>query len=217
MKFRSVYASKRGHGFSRVDLVAVVLVCVVLGGPLLLSAMSRYESRLKQIGCVNNLKDLGLGFKTWALDHGDKFPMPMDEAKAKQENRANEVEAYRCFELLSNELAAPKILVCPADTRRPAENLDAVSNSNLSYFVGIDGEDANPQMLLMGDRNLTNGLLPANRVLVINTNLPVGWTREMHGGQGNIGLADGSVQQYTSSRLTEALRNSSGTGRLAFP
>jgi len=43
-------------------------------------------------------------------------------------------------------------------------------------------------------------------------NAGVRWTDGMHSKQGNVGLADGSVQQYSSSRLQEALRNSGDPG-----
>ena len=122
------------------------------------------------------------------------------------------------FQAMSNLLADPKVLVCPSDIWLPAANLGSgLSNTNLSYFLGLDVQDTNPQMVLTGDRNLTNGPLPPDRILVLNTNFPLGWTREMHHYQGNIGLADGSVQQYSNSRLTEALRNASFTNRLAMP
>jgi prepilin-type processing-associated H-X9-DG protein len=37
----------------------------------------------------------------------------------------------------------------------------------------------------------------------------------MHGKQGNVGLADGSVQQFSRSRFQEALRNSGDTDHSA--
>jgi len=44
-------------------------------------------------------------------------------------------------------------------------------------------------------------------------NILVGWLDNMHSKQGNVGLADGSVQQYSRSRLQEALRNSGDGGQ----
>lgn len=127
-----------------------------------------------------------------------------------------DVESH--FQAMSNLLADPKVLVCPSDVRVPAAYLAGnLSNTNLSYFLGLDARDTNPQMFLTGDRNLTNGPLPPNRILVLNTNFPLGWTREMHHYRGNIGLADGSVQQYSNIRLTDALRDESFTNRLAMP
>ena len=124
------------------------------------------------------------------------------------------VEASRYYQMMSNSLANPKVLICPADVRKPARDIvSGLSNSNLSYFVGLDARDTNPQTFLSGDRNLTNGPLPPNRILVLNTNSPVGWTRDLHRYQGNIGLADGSVQQFSSFRLSAAPYNN----RLAIP
>jgi len=55
-----------------------------------------------------------------------------------------------------------------------------------------------------------------------------GWAENMHQKQGNVGLADGSVQQFSRTRVQEAMRNSgdndhaappspSGSNRLQFP
>jgi prepilin-type processing-associated H-X9-DG protein len=45
------------------------------------------------------------------------------------------------------------------------------------------------------------------------TNRPAGWTHELHKLQGNIALADGSVQQFSRSRLNQL----GSTNRLALP
>ncbi len=47
-----------------------------------------------------------------------------------------------------------------------------------------------------------------------------GWTAEIHGNQGNVGLADGSVQQYSNAGLQKALQdfgNATNVWRLALP
>ena len=72
-------------------------------------------------------------------------------------------------------------------------------------------------MFLSGDRNLTNGLPVTNNVLYLATNRPTGWTRELHNCQGNVGLADGSVQQFSSSRLTDGVTNAGAANRLLMP
>ena len=72
-------------------------------------------------------------------------------------------------------------------------------------------------LLLAGDRNLTNGLPITNGVLFLAANLPAGWTHELHSGQGNVGLADGSVQGFSNSRLREAVTNAGGGNRLLMP
>ena len=44
----------------------------------------------------------------------------------------------------------------------------------------------------------TNGLAVTNHVLFLATNLQPGWTHELHSGNGNIVLADGSVLRATT-------------------
>lgn len=124
------------------------------------------------------------------------------------------------FQVLSNELNTPKVLVCPADkSRRQAPNFNAgIGESNISYFVGVDASEALPNMLLTGDRYLTNGTMPSNRVCELTTNSVVGWTEETHNMIGNVGLADGNVQSWSTSKLREGLANTGvATNRLAMP
>ncbi|MBC8094641.1 MAG: type II secretion system protein, partial [Akkermansiaceae bacterium] len=65
----------------------------------------------------------------------------------------------RHFQILSNELSAPKLLRCPADKdRNAATNFTTdLTLDRLSYFVGLDASTTNPELLLAGDRNITNG------------------------------------------------------------
>jgi hypothetical protein len=73
-------------------------------------------------------------------------------------------------------------------------------------------------MFLSGDRNLTNAVHGTRRLVNFPTNQPAGWTHQLHGLQGNIGLAEGSVQQTTTSRLRAALIDTGvETNRLAIP
>jgi hypothetical protein len=75
-----------------------------------------------------------------------------------------------------------------------------------------------PQMLLTGDRNVTNGLSPVRSMLELPPGIPAGWTEAMHHGVGNIGLADGSVMQFSIPGLQQMLKNTGdSTNRIALP
>ena len=121
--------------------------------------------------------------------------------------------------LLSNVLSIPKILACPADERQPATSFSAVEAENISYFVGVDASEKQPQTVLAGDRNLTTNTQPVRPGLVhLTTNAVVGWTTEMHNLVGNVAMGDGSVQQTAAQRLAELLSNTGlATNRLAVP
>jgi prepilin-type processing-associated H-X9-DG protein len=86
-------------------------------------------------------------------------------------------------------------------------------NGNVSYFVGVDADDAHPQMLLSGDSNLAvNGKSAKSGLLTISQNHPATWTSDRHINQGNLGFADGSVWQGADDKKLEKF-----TGRLAIP
>jgi prepilin-type processing-associated H-X9-DG protein len=72
--------------------------------------------------------------------------------------------------------------------------------------------------LLSGDRNITGGTLNNGFLRILKTNTLAGWTTEMHNRAGNIGLADGSVQQVTDRGLQQQLEASAlPLIRLAIP
>ena len=99
-----------------------------------------------------------------------------------------------------------------------ASNFGELRDWNISYFVGLDACQTNPQTLLTGDRNITNGRPGKARILFLTTNQPVGWTKEIHQHWGNLLLGDGSVQQVDSAGLQRVLGDSGvATNRLAIP
>jgi len=129
-------------------------------------------------------------------------------------------EVWPHFQVMSNELSAPVMLFCPSDRNRtPPRNFGPnLSNTNISYFVGLDANATMPQMFLAGDRNLVGGTLLPNRILLLTTNDVVSWSKDLHNQQGNVALADGSVQGFNSVRLGAALMNTGTvTNRLAIP
>ncbi len=74
-------------------------------------------------------------------------------------------------------------------------------------------------MFLSGDRNLLlNGEAISTGLVIIKASDALGWTGEIHRNAGNLGLADGSVQQLTDNGLQQ-LNKHAGTNvyRLAIP
>ena len=101
-------------------------------------------------------------------------------------------------------------LHCPADTNGiPATNFNiGFSDANISYFFSLEAADTYPQMILDGDDNLAvNGVRVKPGILNLPTTNSLAWTKERHHGVGNIGMADGSVQQTTGNTLNSAVIN----------
>jgi prepilin-type processing-associated H-X9-DG protein len=172
------------------------------------------------INCVNNLKQVGISFKVWALDVNDRYPMQVSTNEGGTRELAAGTNAFVHFMVMSNELNVPRILVCPLDRkRRYATNFwSDFDDSKLSYFVGLEATPTNTAMLLCGDRNLTDASAPGQKRMKLTASTPAGWTRDLHGHQGNTCFADGSVQSLTTPQLRQALQKmGTATNCLVIP
>lgn len=211
--------NRNNLAFTVLELMVVVGVIAVLAA-LLLPALSQARAKAQRIHCVSYLKQIGLSFRIWDGDHNNLNPMQVYTNEVGGFRFADATNSFRYFQALSNELNTPYVLVCPTDLeRRPATNFTSdFNNSHLSYFIALDADETQPEMLLAGDRNVTNGVPPVNGILTLTTNQPAGWTMAMHRGNGNFALADGSVQQASSSRLRDAVAvTGTNLNRLLFP
>jgi prepilin-type N-terminal cleavage/methylation domain-containing protein len=115
-----------------------------------------------------------------------------------------------------------------------------LANNNLavsfvSYFLCGDAAEAYPQMILTGDRNIgasnpNSPGSPATTILGTNAlsyvsvsgskaQVPLwGWSQnDMHQKNGNLGIADGSVQQVSCSGLQTSLQNATNGGPTINP
>jgi len=111
-------------------------------------SLAKAKERALSIACVNNLKQFGVAVRVWTLDNNGTNPPDVLS--------------------MSNELATPKILVCPADTmHQAATDWSSFTMSNCSYeFLVPDEKDADREPMRVSVR------------------CPI---------HGNIGLCDGSV------------------------
>jgi prepilin-type processing-associated H-X9-DG protein len=227
--------SAKHKGFSQLDLL---LILAALAGIalIILPGLARSRTRSSKIGCTNNLKQVGLAFRIWAGDNSDKYPAQLSITNGGAMEWAEAGSAYSVFLVMSNELSTPKVLFCPEENNRsriaantfgftsapgnPASpQIPFTATNNLSYFAGLDGNQTQPTAIITGDDHLQVGKTrPRPGLLLLATNTPVAWAKGRHNSGGNLGLADGSVQQVLSTGL-QRIFDASGfaTNRLAMP
>jgi prepilin-type N-terminal cleavage/methylation domain-containing protein len=199
----------RRNGLTLVEVLVVIAVIALLF-MMILPPDHGDKARPERIGCVINLRQIGEAERVWENDHANKFSFEVSQTNGGTMEFTTGANAWRHFQLLSNALDTPKILICAADSnrfRKAATNFTTLNNSNLSYFIDLDSIETDPQRILSGDRNITNGTPIRNGILELTTNRAAGWTEDMHKNVGNILLSDGSVQQVSITGLRDAVEN----------
>lgn len=172
-----------GNSDSSAAIAAAAVVPVAVGAAMVLPAMAKAKEKAQSVSCVNNMKQINLALRMWSLDNGDQFPFNVSKTKGgtlefcERSTDGYDSNAVLHFQVLSNELATPKILVCPSDHgKQVAINFAGLDASNVSYRIrsGPDVSEKNPQEVIL--------YCPIHR---------------------NVGYADGSVKQGKKNSSAE--------------
>ena len=159
--------------FTLIELLVVIAIIAILAA-MLLPALAAAKKKAQKISCVNNLKQVGLSFRLWEGDNGDKYPMAVTVANGGVQGNLCAAgyttttlagNLYQVFQCMSNQLNNPKILYCPSDAlpSHPGGGnpvvftVGSLGNFNTSYFVNGDAVEADPQMVMSGDENIGSG------------------------------------------------------------
>jgi prepilin-type N-terminal cleavage/methylation domain-containing protein/prepilin-type processing-associated H-X9-DG protein len=228
---------KKKKAFTLIELLVVIAIIAILAA-MLLPVLAAAKRRAQRINCVSNMKQVNLSFRIWEGDNNNEYPMAVSTSigGAEESVVSQTYSAYNqksgmtnVFCVMSNELSTPKILVCPSDVSHntAATNFSELGSTAsspgcgtnaISYFICGDAQEAYPQMLMTGDRNIgTTATPPAGNasVTMANGNYYYGgnaanedwaWSaNDMHLKVGNLGFADGSVAEESASGLQNAL------------
>ena len=178
-----------------VTELLVTIACVALLAAVFLPALAKSKTRSSRIGCTNNLKQIGLAFRTWAIDNKDLYPMHVSVTNEGTMELAASGVVFPHFQIMSNELSTPIILLCPNDKKRSCVTSfnSNLTDKALSYFVNINALEGDAASLLSGDRNIVNRAAAGSRLVNLTEGATIAWTREIHSKKGNLCFADGRV------------------------
>ena len=158
--------------FTLIELLVVIAIIAILAA-MLLPALAAAKKKAQKISCVNNLKQVGLSFRLWEGDNGDKYPMAVSTAQGGTSEYTakgaggtlvgasatwvggNGAATFAC---MSNQLSTAKVIFCPSDGLFnhviTTTNFGAIVNNNVSYFISGDATESDPQMVMSGDDNI---------------------------------------------------------------
>ena len=228
-------AKRREQAFTKVELLVTIVVIAILA-VVAAVVLDKARQRARRIQCINNLRQVSMGFRLFSADGSPDYPFTSLSNGAAvlpgitPFDSKTPADLWKLYQAAANDISSPRILVCPGDpvrisadsfgTNGPSTEFSHAAQrlNALSYFASIDANEQYVENIHMGDRYLTRDpeakteaptafLFGQHDVGYGSTSLPtLRWISSVHGGGGNATFMDGSGHFLTTAKLREALR-----------
>ena len=123
MSLRQEHLRRARTGFTLIELLVVIAIIAILAA-MLLPALASAKAKARRIQCMNQIRQIGLGFPMFASDHGDMLPPAGWAGGTDQLSWDSWINKYiggtasdadMSLGYLFTGTGAPQVLVCPAD------------------------------------------------------------------------------------------------------
>jgi prepilin-type processing-associated H-X9-DG protein/prepilin-type N-terminal cleavage/methylation domain-containing protein len=218
----------RRHGFTLVELLAVV-VCVSILAALLLAGVRRVLERSRDMACLSNLREIGLAANLFASENDNFYPSAYDSSV--KTDYLGYLQPY-----LPQNLSSPKhIYICPGNKKRTVVEYSTYRgtygiNNILSHYMSKSGvsrlQVIRPaEVILFADTcqsyssgggevsfynptQMTSTTAPLSTVYSTgpdsDTSSGNGWMRYRHNGGVNVVMVDGHCENLKKGTVTLA-------------
>jgi competence protein ComGC len=108
------FSNQRTAALTLVEVLVVIATLAVFV-LLIVPAIGTRNYRSKRMMCVSNLRQIGIAYTVWADDNGGKYPRQVSLTNGGAMELIATGNVVACFQVMSNQLPTPKILLCPAE------------------------------------------------------------------------------------------------------
>ncbi|BDI32453.1 hypothetical protein CCAX7_45040 [Capsulimonas corticalis] len=169
-------------GFTLIELLVVIAIIAILAA-ILFPVFAKAREKARQITCLSNLKQLGLGFTQYVQDYDEKYPSigGVDpnwetDTNGNQAGWANQIYPY---------VKSVGVYACPDDSTinqaQPTYTTPRKVSYNINYFVFVYDYGPSPGVDNFGGAALSQFNAPSSTFLLYE-------------------ISDTTTQQYTGNQ-----------------